>query len=189
MTKIKTYTPKDLADWRNWLEKNHLKEDKVVFIKYKKHTGKPIIYNMDAMKEAICFGWIDTTAKRVDEDRFSITYVKRGKNSKWSVNTLKYGKELMKAGKMSEFGIKMYKEGLRKKAFDAHVPANPDMPEILKEALDKNSKAKKFFETLPPSIVRMYYRRIIYPKQEITRHKRVKEIIELCENGKKGLYG
>jgi uncharacterized protein YdeI (YjbR/CyaY-like superfamily) len=184
-TKAKTFTPKSLADWRNWLEKNHLKENKVIFIKYKKHTGQPIIYNADAMKEAICFGWIDTTTKRVDEDRYSQTYVKRGKNSRWSLNTLKYGKELLKEGKMSEFGIKMYKEGLRKKAFDAHVPTNPDIPQELKDALSKNSKAKDFFEKLPPSAKKMCYRRIIYPKREETRLKRIRELIQMCEAGRR----
>ena len=85
---MKRFHAKDLDDWRNWLEKNHLKEEKVLLIKNKKHTGKPIIHNKDSMKTAICFGWIDTTVKRIDEDRYAITYVKRNKNSKWSINTL-----------------------------------------------------------------------------------------------------
>ena len=79
---METFIAKDLKDWRNWLNKNHLKKDKIILVKYKKHTGKPIIYNMDSMKEAICFGWIDTTTKRIDEDKYGITYVKRSKNSK-----------------------------------------------------------------------------------------------------------
>jgi uncharacterized protein YdeI (YjbR/CyaY-like superfamily) len=177
----KSITPKNLADWRNWLEKNHLKEDKVIFIKYKRHTGKPIISNADAMKEAICFGFIDTTAKKVDDERWSITYVRRGKNSRWSVNTLKYGKELLKQGKMSEFGIKMYKEGLRKKAFDGHIPINPDMPEELKRELAKDETIKQIFDTIPPSRKKMYYRRILYAKRPETRQKRIMEIIKICK--------
>jgi uncharacterized protein YdeI (YjbR/CyaY-like superfamily) len=183
--KIKTITPKTMAEWRNWLDKNHVKEDKVIMIKYKVHTGKPTINAAQAMREAICFGWIDTTARRVDEDRYSQTYVKRSQNSRWSVNTLKYGKELLKARKMSPFGIKMYKEGLKKKAFDGHVPANPDIPQELKDTLNRNSKAKEFFNTLPPSAKKMYYRRIIYPKRDETRLKRIREIIEMCEDGRR----
>jgi uncharacterized protein YdeI (YjbR/CyaY-like superfamily) len=181
--KTKTFTPKNLADWRNWLEKNHLKEDKIVFIKYKKHTGRPIIHNMDAMKEAICFGWIDTTVNRIDEDRYSICYVKRNQNSKWSVNTLKYGKELLKEGKMSPFGIKMYEEGLAKKPHDDGIPANPDMPLNLKKELKNNSKAKVFFDKLSPSIKKMHYRRILHAKLEETQLKRIREIIDMCEKG------
>ena len=134
---MKIFTAKDLAHWRKWLEKNHLKEDRVMLIKYKKHTGKQIIHNMDSMKTAICFGWIDTTLKRVDENRYAITYVKRNKNSKWSINTLGYGKELLKKDLMSPFGIKMYREGLAKKPHDFGIPENPRMPSEMKILLEK----------------------------------------------------
>ena len=133
---MKTFYAKDLANWRNWLEKNHLREERIMLIKYKKHTGKPTLNSLDAMKQAICFGWIDTTLKRIDEDRYAITYVKRNKNSKWSKNTLKYGKDLLKKGLMSPFGIKMYKEGLAKKPHDEGIPKNPNMPQELKLALE-----------------------------------------------------
>jgi len=59
------------------LSKNHLKENKVALIPYKKHTGIPSISHKDAMYEAICFGWIDTTIKRLDEKRFLSTFKKR----------------------------------------------------------------------------------------------------------------
>jgi uncharacterized protein YdeI (YjbR/CyaY-like superfamily) len=174
---MKTFIAKDLADWRNWLKKNHLKEDKVLLVKYKKHTGKPIIYNKDSMMEAICFGWIDTTAKRVDEDKWGITYVKRNKNSKWSLNTLSYGKELLEKGLMSPFGIKMYKEGLLKKPHDLGIPKNPDMPEDLKKALNKSKKFDKFMK-IAPSARRMYFRMLIRLKRKETKAKFIKKLIK-----------
>lgn len=183
--KIKSVTPKNLADWRNWLQKNHLKENKVYLIKYKKHTGKTILSNADTMREAICFGWIDTTAKRVDEDRWQICYVKRNGNSKWSYNTLRYAKELIKEGKMSPFGIKMYKEGLKKKPHDYGLPKNPDMPEELKKELSKDKKAKVYFDNLSPSMKRMYYRWILRAKLDETKKKRVEKIFEMCVKGDK----
>lgn len=176
----KTVTPKNLAEWRKWLEKNHLKEDKVILIKYKKHTGRPIISSADAMKEAICFGFIDTTARRIDDERWSVCYVKRSKNSRWSVNTLKYGKELLKAGKMSEFGIKMYKEGLRKKAFDGHIPQNPDMPDELRIALEKRKILEQYLKNIPSSMKRMHYRQILYAKRPETKQKRINEVLKMC---------
>ncbi len=176
----KSVTPKNLSEWRRWLEKNHLKEDKVILIKYKKHTGRPIISTADAMKEAICFGFIDTTVRRIDDERWSVVYVKRNKNSRWSVNTLKYGKELLKAGKMSEFGIKMYKEGLRKKAFDGHIPRNPEMPEELRNALSQN-RLIEIFKSVPPSMKRMYFRQILYAKRPETKKKRIDEVIRMCK--------
>ncbi|HIH32570.1 TPA: hypothetical protein HA235_07735 [Candidatus Woesearchaeota archaeon] len=177
----KSFTPKNLSEWRKWLEKNHLKESKVIMIKYKKHTGRPIIHAADAMKEAICFGWIDTTAKRLDDERYSQVYVKRNQNSRWSVNTLKYGKELLKKGRMSEFGIRVYKEGLRKKAFDGHIPKNPDMPDILKKELEKSEILKEYLKNCSPSLRRMHYGQILYAKREETKIKRIMQAIEMCK--------
>lgn len=173
----KTFTPKSVADWRSWLEKNHLKESKIILIKYKKHTGKPLLSAADLMKEAICFGWIDTTARRIDDDRYSITYMRRNGNSKWSINTLSYGKALLKLGNMSSFGIKMYKDGLKKKAYDHHIPKNPEMPLELENAL-KKFKLENAFDRFPPSIKRMHYRHILYAKLPETRQRRILKIIQ-----------
>lgn len=173
---MKTFHAKDLTDWRRWLEKNHLKEDGVILIKYKKHAGKPIIHNRDSMKQAICFGWIDTTARRIDEDRYAIKYVKRNKNSKWSINTLSYGKELSKKGLMSPFGIKMYKEGLQKKPHDADLPKNPKMPEELKKELEKTKKSDKFMK-LAPSVRKTYFRMFLRTKRPETKNKFIKKLI------------
>ena len=82
MEKVKAFYPKNRQEWRNWLEKNHDKEKKVAVIKYKKHTGKPSISHKESMEEAICFGWIDTTLKRLDDERYGVTFVKRNKNSR-----------------------------------------------------------------------------------------------------------
>jgi len=174
---MKKFYAKNLDDWRNWLNKNHLKEDKILLIKDKKHTGKPIIHNMDSMKTAICFGWIDTTTKRIDENQYAITYVKRNKNSKWSINTLSYGKELLEKGLMSEFGIKMYYEGLAKKPHDLGIPRNPRMPKEMKKSLIKIDKLDKFLK-LAPSVKRMYFRMYLRAKRPETKEKFVKKLIE-----------
>lgn len=172
---MKTVTPKNLDDWKKWLEKNHLRQDKVLLIKYKKHTGKPIIYHMDSMKAAICFGWIDTTAKRIDENRWATTYVKRNKNSKWSINTLRYGKELLEKGLMSDFGLKMYKEGLAKKPHDFGIPENPRMPKEMKILLEKNKKLDKFLK-LSPSKKKMYFRMFLKAQRPETKASLVRKL-------------
>ena len=79
---IEVYSQKD---FRNWLIKNHDKEKRVKLILHKKHTGKGSPNAMELMKEAICFGWIDTTVNRLDEDRYIRTFVKRNKNSRWTL--------------------------------------------------------------------------------------------------------
>jgi len=171
------FLAKDREDWANWLKENHIKEEKVVLIKYKKHTGKPIINNKDAMTEAIRFGWIDTTAHRVDEDKYAQTFVKRNENSRWSVNTLARGKELFEKGLMSEHGIKMYKEGLAKGAYDKDLPKNPEVPKDLKERLNKNKLTEKF-EKLSNSAKKLHLRHIIRAKLPETREKRINDFIK-----------
>ena len=182
---METFIAKNLADWRNWLKKNHLKKDKIILIKYKKHTGKPIIPSKDSMREAICFGWIDTTAKRIDEDRWATTYVKRNKNSKWSKNTLSYGKELLEKGLMSPFGIKMYKEGLLKGPHDEGIPDNPSVPKYLKEELKKDKIIKANFKKIAPSYKRTLLRWLLRAKLEETKKKRLNSIIQSLKKGTK----
>ena len=182
---METFIAKDLKDWRNWLEKNHLKKDKIILVKYKKHTGKPIIHNFDSMKEAICFGWIDTTTRRIDEDKYGITYVKRNKNSKWSKNTLSYGKELLKKGLMSEFGIKMYQEGLAKKPHDEGIPKNPRVPKYLRQEIEKDSVISDNFRKIAPSYKRTLLRWLLRAKLEETKKKRLKIIIQSLKKGEK----
>ena len=92
---IKTIYAKNRKQWGAWLRKNHKKENKVNLIKYKKHTGKPSLTPKEAMEEAICFGWIDTTVNRLDEERYMQRFSKRSKNSRWSKNTLSYAKKLI----------------------------------------------------------------------------------------------
>lgn len=172
-------------EWRAWLEKNHEKEKKVFLIKYKKHTGKPSLNNLEAMEEAICYGWIDTTVKRLDEERYQQAFAKRNKNSKWSYNTLSYGKRLIKEGKMTPAGLKMYKEGLKKLPHDHGIPKNPEVPEDLKSLLEKDKKAKQGFEKFSESVRRTYLRWLIHAKLPETRNKRLKIIVENAKQGKK----
>lgn len=101
-------------EFRTWLIQNHDKENKVELIMHKKHTKKASPSHRELLDEAICFGWVDTTIKRLDEDRFIRTFVRRTKNSRWSENTLKYARKLIREKRMTSSGLSFYKEGLRK---------------------------------------------------------------------------
>jgi len=171
-----------INQWKNWLKKNHLKESKVGVIRYKNHTSTPSPSTQELMHEAICWGWIDTTAHGIDGDRYMIKYSKRNeKTSKWSKNTLRYAKFLIKQGRMSSHGLTMYKIGIRKKPHDYGIPDNPKIPNELKKSLNKNKKAKVKFNLLPPSLKKMLYRSILKAKTPETKTKRIKEIIARAE--------
>lgn len=166
-----------LADFTKWLKKYHATEKQVALVLHKRHTGKHAPTHRELMEEAICFGWIDTTIHRVDDDRYIRRFARRSKNSRWSNNTLGYAARLLKEGRMTKEGIAFYEEGKKKPTHDHGIPKNPDMPELLKKALEKNKKAKTAFATFPPSRKRMLYRWILSAKQEATQAKRVAGIV------------
>lgn len=170
-------------DFREWLSKNHEDKKIVELLIHKKHTGKKSPSHRKLLNEALCFGWVDTIIKRVDEDTYIRTFQRRSKNSKWSQNTLSYAKKLIKEKRMTPHGLKFYKEGLKKKPFDHGIPKNPKMPEELKRALGKDKKAHKRFKKLSPSKKRSYYRWILHGKMSETRMKRSDKIIKRM-NGK-----
>ena len=175
---------KNKHEWREWLSKNHLKESKVRLIKYKKHTNKPTLVNKEAMFEAICFGWIDTTVKKIDEERYSQCFVRRNANSRWSRNTLSYAKQLIKEGRMTPAGLKFYKEGLKRPVIDHDVPKNAPIPVELKKELVKNNLFD-VFNKLAPSYKRMHIVWLSRAKMLETKAKRVKLIVQDVAKKKK----
>jgi len=182
---IKTITVFKRNDFRKWLKKNHKKEKRVCVILYKRHTGKPAPTHRELIEEAICFGWIDTTIKKIDEERFLRNFSRRNKNSRWSENTLGYAKELKKKRRMSSEGLKFYKLGLEKPTHDYGIPKNPEMPSQLNRALGEDKKAMRNFDKFPPSTKRMLYRWMIRAKLPETREKRTKIIVKSAREGKK----
>ena len=185
---METITAYKKEDFRKWLKKNHKKESKVAVIVHKRHTGKPAPSHRELMEEAICFGWIDTTIKRIDEDTFLRHFSKRTTNSTWSNNTISYAKQLIEEGKMVEQGLHFYKLGLAKPTHDFGIPRDPSMPKELKVALAKNLTAKKKFETWSPSLKRASYRWILYAKQAVTKDKRVKQLIARVLSDNKSVF-
>ena len=173
-----TITAYKREDFRKWLKKHHKKENKVAVILHKRHTGKPAPSHRELIEEVISFGWIDTILNRLNKNAFIRNFSKRTHASRWSENTLGYAKELIKKGMMSEEGMKFYKLGLTKPTHDHGIPKNPNMPLELKMALLKNKKAKKNFESFPPSTKRTYYRWLLHAKLPKTRNKRVKQIVQ-----------
>ena len=181
--KTKTISAFDRNDFRKWLEENHNKETKVGIILHKRHTGKPAPTHRELIEEAICFGWIDTIIKKLDDDRYLRNFSRRNNNSKWSDNTLGYAKKLIKEGKMTPMGLKFYKLGLKKPTHDEGIPKNSTMPLELKNALSIDKKAKDNFDTFSPSKKKMLYKWILRAKLPETSKKRVNTIIKSTHDG------
>jgi uncharacterized protein YdeI (YjbR/CyaY-like superfamily) len=185
ITKENSVLIKSRKEWRDWLRKNHAKKESVYMVKYKKHTGKPIISHSDTMDDAICFGWIDTIINRLNNDLYMIKFVKRNKNSKWSYATQKKARRLKKEGLMTKAGWDSYKDGLKRPVHDKDVPKNPNVPKELKEALEKNKVAKINFYNFAPSYKRIYLIWVLTAKREETKVKRIKEVVKRASENRK----
>lgn len=183
MKKYKQVTIRTRNQWRSWLEENHLSEERVFLISYKKHTGKKSINHRAQLEEALCFGWVDTTVKRIDEDKYGRHFVKRKVTANWSKNTLSYADSLLKEGQMSAFGKKMYEQGKKKKALDHDLPDTLEVPPDLKKAFTKNKKAKNGFENYTKAQQQSHLKWLFRAKREETRQKRIKMLVDAAQKG------
>ncbi len=87
-------------EWRDWFEKHYKSEKEVWLVYYKKHTGRPRIPYNDAVEEALCFGWIDSTVRRIDEDRFAQRFSLRNPRTPYSQSNMERLRELVRQGKV-----------------------------------------------------------------------------------------
>lgn len=173
--------------WRDWLCAHHVGEDGVWLIFYKKKTNKPTIIYEDAVEEALCFGWIDSIIKKIDETKYARKFTPRKDKSRWSELNKKRAEKMIKARKMTDAGLAKIqtarKTGLWKKDGGINIPL--DVPPELAKALTKNKKAKENFDKLALSYRRQYIGWIAVAKREETKKQRIKESIALLVKGKK----
>ncbi|MBU2511566.1 YdeI/OmpD-associated family protein [bacterium] len=178
---------KKRQDWRLWLIKNHDKTEEIWLIFHKKHTGVPSITYDDAVEEALCFGWIDSLKKKVDENRYKQKFTPRRKNSKWSEINKRRVEKLIPQDLMATAGLKAVHQAKLDGNWDL-IPTSRQtiiMPEELEEALAQNKRALLFFESLAPSYKKHFAGWVDTAKKPETRQRRIKECIELLEKGEK----
>jgi uncharacterized protein YdeI (YjbR/CyaY-like superfamily) len=102
---IDTFYPKSRKAWRQWLSKHHRSEKSVWLLLYKKDAGKPTISWNEAVEEALCFGWIDSTRKSIDAERFIQFFCQRKPKGTWSKINKEKVAQLIEAGLMTEMGL------------------------------------------------------------------------------------
>jgi uncharacterized protein YdeI (YjbR/CyaY-like superfamily) len=144
----KTLYVADRREWRSWLSRNHRKEKEIWLVYYRKATGKPRISYDDAVEEALCFGWIDSIQKGIDEERFAQRFSPRKPGSNLSEANRERIRRLIREKKMTAAGLAAV-EGTYKPEEKMIVSAD------ILEALKSNKEAWKNFLKLPEG-----YRRV-----------------------------
>ena len=134
------------TEWRDWLRKHCKSQREVWLVYYKKHAGKPRILYNDAVEEALCFGWIDSTVKSVDEDRYAQRFSLRNPKSPYSQANKERLRGLVKQGKVVDEVLATF-GSLADEQFE--IP-----PDILK-AVKANKRAWKNFRAFSPPYIRI----------------------------------
>jgi uncharacterized protein YdeI (YjbR/CyaY-like superfamily) len=91
--------------FRRWLEKNHQSKKEIWLIQYKKATKKPSLNYVDAVEEAICFGWIDGLEKSMDSERYALRFSPRRTQSNWTETNKERARKMISEGKMTQAGL------------------------------------------------------------------------------------
>jgi uncharacterized protein YdeI (YjbR/CyaY-like superfamily) len=169
-------------EWRAWLTRHHQTETEVWLIYYKKHSGRPRIAYDQAVEEALCFGWIDSIVKRMDDDRFAQKFTPRRDGTRWSALNQRRLRKLIREGRMTRAGLaKIDRAILGAKAPAKEPKPDGEIPPLVKRALMTSQKAWNNFRKLTPSRRQAYLRLIMDAKKTETRERRLHEVIALLE--------
>jgi len=181
---MKTLVVRTLGQWREWLTEHHATASEVWLIFHKRQTGVATIAYKDARDEALCFGWVDSLVKRLDDRRYALKFTQRRENSRWSaVNRQRYA-ELKASGRLKPPGIERPPTDRGYGPRQPRLPMPAKLPAYIQAELKNHPRAKRHFEALAPSQRRRYIAWIETAKREDTKLRRLKEAIRLLAGGK-----
>ncbi len=170
------------AEWRAWLEQNHLRNEGIWLVTYKKRCGEKHVPYEDVVEEALCFGWVDSLGRKLDDERSMLWLAPRRPGSKWSKPNKLRIEKLSTAGLMAPAGLAKVDAAKQDGAWNALDAVEAlEIPPDLAEALDGYPAARGYFEAFPPSVRRGILEWIASAKKSETRARRVEETAHLAE--------
>ncbi len=177
---------KTAVEFRKWLHKHHATVTELWVGFHKKGSGKRSITYPEAVREALCFGWIDGVRKSVDETSYVNRFTPRKARSNWSLINIKHVEELTKLGLMEPAGLK---------AFAARDPKKSGVYSFERDALKlkaayetrfhENEKAWEYFEAQPPYYKKLSVFWIMSAKKEETQLRRLEALIKVSDAGER----
>lgn len=172
---------KTTVEWRSWLEENHNISTGVYLIFYKVGSKMQSMRWEEAVKVALCFGWIDSTAKRLDDECRRQYFCPRRDKSVWSKLNKTYIESLIAENLMHEAGLTKIEIAKQNGSWTAIDDVeNLVIPPDLQKAFDENPNAFENYMNFSPSYRKSYLYWLNHAKREETRQKRIKEIVSLC---------
>ncbi len=176
-----TFFPKQ-SEFRKWLDKNHKKETELLVGFYKVDSGKPSMTWSQSVDEALCFGWIDGVRKSIDKDSYQIRFTQRKPTSIWSAVNIQKIEELTKQGFMQPAGLASFENRKEDKSkIYSYENEEVKFTSEFEKLFKSNKIAWDYFQSLAPSYRKPSTNWVMSAKQEATRIKRLKELIDDSE--------
>ncbi len=179
--RLLTLEVRNRRQWRAWLKKHHASSPGVWLVFYKAHTGVKSMPYEDAVREALCFGWIDSLIKRLDNNRYAFKVTPRKPSSKWSALNRGRWQELRAAGMLTPAGL----AAAPTDNTYGPKPVIPILPGYIAKAFATNANAWAFFRGLPARERRNFVVWIHMAKRPETRDRRIRESIARLAAGKR----
>ncbi|MFT5723320.1 MAG: hypothetical protein ACI9JN_000430 [Bacteroidia bacterium] len=179
MNDVEDYCPNDKQDWRKWLELNHKKKDAVWLIFYKKKSPNANLNWSESVDEALCFGWIDSVKRPIDNEKYKQYFSKRKANSTWSKINKDKVDYLTSENLMQEAGHKTIKIAKKNGSWSTldEVEALV-IPADLKKEFNERAGSLEYYESLSKSVKKIILAWVVLAKRPETRQKRINEIAE-----------
>ena len=169
------------GEWRDWLRDHHGSQSVVWLVFHKGASAKSISYE-DAAEEALCFGWIDSIVKRLDDDRYARKFTPRKPGSKWSTLNRRRYADLEARGLLAPPGVE---RAPTSRSGDPPRPSLAAIPAYIENRFRADARAWDCFERLAPSCRRAYIGWIDSAKREETKEKRLREAVGMLAAGRK----
>ena len=171
------------ADFRRWLEKHHDTDRELWIGLYKKGANKTAMTYMEAVDEALCFGWIDGQVRRVDDEVLAQRFSPRRPTSNWSAINIGKIARLTAEGRMHAAGIRAFEERDRRKdatySYERTLELDPDR----RQRLESNAAASAYWAAQPPGFRRGAVNWVMSAKREETRERRFSELLTTAAAG------
>jgi uncharacterized protein YdeI (YjbR/CyaY-like superfamily) len=176
----------DRAKWRRWLEKNHEQTASVWLVLAKKGARRKGVSYEEAVQEALCFGWIDSSPNRLDDERFKIHMSPRKPNSTWARSNKERVRRLIEQGLMAPAGMEKIEAAKRNGSWDIIEEVDAlQVPEELEKALLSYPPAKANFESFIPSYRKQAIYWVLSAKRPETKARRAETISQAAAKNEK----
>jgi uncharacterized protein YdeI (YjbR/CyaY-like superfamily) len=176
----------DPSEFRTWLEANHDTATELWVGFHKKSSGKPSVTWPEAVDQALCFGWIDSVRRSVDDSSYTNRFTPRKPRSTWSAVNIKRVEELKQLGLMHSAGLAAFERRSEDRSgiYSYEQRNSARLDGVHERRFRANRKAWDFFRAQPPSYRTAAIWWVVSAKREDTRDRRLSQLIENSEGGR-----